>query len=132
MSSALLKADYWWPPYPAPRLWAMESFRWDEPRMNLLWLIHPEVDQVHDQFWSGDTVATMLDKEFSHEARLLCQGPPVQAAVGLWEVLPDEVLNVIGTWSLIKARAAEAQARLGRSYGSNVAVVDFKRKVMVA
>ena len=128
----LLKADYIWPPYPAPNLWVQTGFRWDEPRMNLLWLINPVVDAEHDRAWAGDALSTLIDAEFSHEVRLICQGPPKQAVDPLWDELPEGVLDLVPNWQMVKARAEQAHSRLFSKQTPNVVFMDFRRKVMVA
>ena len=53
------KMDVQYYPFELPRSrWAETNHGYDEAKMNLLWLVHPEVDRRHSEYWAGTRFRT--------------------------------------------------------------------------
>lgn len=135
----ILKANYH---YFTGRLptWPGSDYRFDERAMNLLWLVHPEIEtHIKDPNWEGDMIShavqdlalwpmglrealTLMPVDFMRAFR------PTDDLVRDW---PEDYMERM--WE----RAHKAQGRIidkliGGKAGPNVAVVDFRSKRRVA
>lgn len=129
---SILKVQYKYFPYPLPTDWSVPNFRFDEAKMNLLWLVCPEVDKVHDKKWDGNVVTESINLELDGETReLLKTLLPTQfmkvfsrecADYAMTEFWPTHYLETMWT------RARTAERRLTGD-NSNVVHVNFRKKV---
>lgn len=124
-----------------PLLWfgTASSFKFDMAKLNLLWLVHPEVDTLHERMWDGDGVTESIDKHMDRQTRKMLQGPPMAFAHYWADLCRQSVPEMIASWSdghlaTMAHRAAEAEARLRveMELPENTVAVDFKRRVKVA
>jgi hypothetical protein len=117
-------------PYPMPKRWSCENFCYDEVKMNMLWLVMPEVDSLVDQAWGGNHITTSIDAHLSKDLRELLCGPPVEfvrdfVAKGPLLIAEEWPFDYVQTmWR----RAKQANARLCADLAPNVFKVDFKTR----
>lgn len=124
-----------------PLLWfgTASAFKFDLAKLNLLWLVCPEVDTLHDKAWDGDRVTESIDKYMDRRTRFMLQGPPM-AFTHYWEDLClHSAPDMIASWSdgflatmVHRAGEAEARLRVNLELPVNTVAVDFKRRVKVA
>lgn len=74
---------------PSPTLWGSSVFCFDEPKMNLLWLLDPTVDEYWDKAWEPTPIALAVMKGFSHDLRYHLAGYPVP----FWEWWTSRGMN---------------------------------------
>ena len=128
---SLLKAEVKYYPYPLPvGLWRQKHFWVDELKMNLLWLVMPEIDDLVKVEWPGNPVSESIDKLLDKKLRSLLSGPPVEfmrdfvaldtGDLAIAEFWPENYQRTM--W----ARAKEANARLVHGLGLNVLKIDFR------
>jgi len=104
--------------------------------MNLLWLVHPNVDALHDKAWGGDTISQHVDDGMYADLRTILKGPPIEMMRDFEMFLKmrthADLINKLckGLPTAFRhrmwARAKEANARLCAGLGPNVYKVDFK------
>lgn len=138
MSEELLKAEVIYYPYTEPQHWTGDAatFGYDQCKMNMLWLVHPEIDYLHDKVWAGDTISEHIDKYMYKDLRTALKGPPIEMMrefeMFLGMRTHAELLHNIcrgfywGFKDWMWSRAKEANARLCEGLGPNVYKVDFK------
>jgi hypothetical protein len=141
MSDELLKVEVKYYPYTEPQHWFGDAttFTYDQCKMNLLWLVHPDVDNLHDKVWAGDMISEHIDEGMYKDLRNILRGPPIEMMRDFemfhgyaysWGDLIDKLCKGFPTafrhrmWD----RAKEANARLCEGLGPNVYKVDFKSK----
>lgn len=126
--SALISATKYFPGG-MPSKWTCSNFCHDEPKLNLLWLVCPEIDSLIDNEWGGNKVSSSIDKHMSKDVRAKLNLPPVEfmqwfAGKSNWFSIthdwPDHYLTTM--WS----RARLANKRLITSPGDNVYQFDFR------
>lgn len=138
MSEELLKAEVTYYPYTEPQHWTGDAttFGYDQCKMNLLWLVHPDVDALHDKAWGGDMISEHIDNGMYKDLRNILKGPPIEMmrefemflGMRTHADLIDKLCKGFPTafryhmWD----RAKEANARLCAGLGPNVYKVDFK------
>ena len=138
MSEDLLKVEVKYYPYMEPQHWFGDAttFNYDQCKMNLLWLVHPDVDALHDKAWGGDTISAHIDNGMYSDLRSILKGPPIEMMRDFEMFLKmrthadliDKLCKGFPTafrhrmWD----RAKEANARLCEGLGPNVYKVDFK------
>lgn len=138
MSEELLKAEVIYYPYTEPQHWTGDAttFGYDQCKMNLLWLVHPDVDALHDKAWGGDMISEHIDKYMYKDLRTALKGPPIEM-MREFEMFMGmrthaELLHNLARgfyWGFkdwMWFRAKEANARLCAGLGPNVYKVDFK------
>lgn len=113
-----------------PTKWKQSNFCYDEPKMNLLWLVMPEVDGLIHTAWHGNVISTSIDEHLSKDLRAELNGPPLSFVRGF---LNRPALLIADDWphdyaSTMMKRAREANSRLCADLAPNVALVDFKIK----
>lgn len=113
-----------------PTKWEQSNFCHDEPKMNLLWLVMPEVDGLINTAWHGNVISTSIDEHLSKDLRADLNGPPLSF---VRDFLKRPALRIADDWprdyaSTMMQRAREANARLCAGFAPNVALVDFKTK----
>lgn len=140
MNDEVLKAEVVYPPYPAPGLWVGDAatFTYDQCKMNLLWLVHPEVDNLHDKVWAGDMISEHIDDGMYKDLRNILRGPPIEMmrdfemfmGMRTHGALIDKLCKGFPTAFRYRMwdRAKEANARLCSGLGPNVYKVDFKSR----
>ena len=138
MSQDLLKVEVKYYPYTEPQHWLDDAatFNYDQCKMNLLWLVHPDVDALHDKVWGGDTISEHIDNGMYSDLRSILKGPPIEMMRDFEMFLKmrthAELINKLckGLPTAFRhrmwARAKEANARLCEGLGPNVYKVDFK------
>lgn len=138
MSEELLKAEVIYYPYTEPQHWTGDAttFGYDQCKMNLLWLVHPDVDALHDKVWGGDMISEHIDKYMYKDLRTALKGPPIEMMrefeMFLGMRTHAELLDLLckgfyyGFKDWMWFRAKEANARLCAGLGPNVYKVDFK------
>lgn len=126
---AILIAEVKYFPYEMPTHWACENFCYDEPKLNLLWLVCPEVDAVRASAWGGNAVSSSIDSMMSGDLRAKLSLPPVEfmqwfaRASNQFKLVEDWPHNYLQTmWS----RAKLANQRLVGALGANVYHFDFR------
>lgn len=137
-AESILKAEVIYYPYPEPQLWVggADVFAYDQCKMNMLWLVHPEIDYLHDKVWGGDMISEHIDKYMYKDLRTALKGPPIEM-MREFEMFMGmrthaELLDKLckGFYYRFKDwmwfRAKEANARLCEGLGPNVYKVDFK------
>lgn len=128
-----LKAEVTYYPYALPmHLWGQTNYWFDEMKMNLLWLVHPEVDTHCTSVWKGDDISLSIDKHLSQDLRALLSGPPIEFMRD-FVAMDDGDLRLTQTWphnyqATMWVRAKEANARLCADMPGNVVMMDFKNK----
>lgn len=135
----ILQTDYQYFPFALPTRWSgsAASFEHDQPKMNLLWLVFPGVDDLAHTSWSGNAYTESIDEYLDLESRRHLQGPP-GAFLTYWDDLTrHHRLKIAEGWPTdyrvtMGQRAAECSARLRADVPVNAVVVDFKRRVKVA
>lgn len=140
MSDDLLKVEVKYYPYSEPQLWTggAATFTYDQCKMNLLWLVHPEVDNLHDKVWAGDMISEHIDDGMYRDLRSILRGPPIEMmrdfemfmGMRTHGALIDKLCKGFPTAFRYRMwdRAKEANARLCKGLGPNVYKVDFKSK----
>lgn len=126
----ILKAGVKYFPYSMPKLWACENFRFDEIKMNMLWLVMPEVDDLVDKPWVGNHISQSIDEYLSKDLRALLDGPPVEFMrdfVTMGPLLMTETWPYDFTQTMWR-RAKQANARLCADLSPNVFMIDFKTR----
>ena len=138
MSDDLLKVEVKYYPYTEPQLWVRgaDVFAYDQCKMNMLWLVHPEVDSLHDKVWAGDMISQHVDDGMYTDLRTILKGPPIEMMRDFEMFLKmrthADLINKLckglptAFRSRMWARAKEANARLCEGLGPNVYRVDFK------
>lgn len=125
-----LEANVRYYPFQLPlHRWAQQNFWVDQIKMNLLWLVMPEVDDLVSQRWEGNDISRSIDTHLYRDLRRPLSGPPIEFmrdfmmidsdSLELTDPWPSDYLQTM--WS----RAREANARLIGELGSNVVRVDF-------
>lgn len=138
MSDELLKVEVKYYPYTEPQHWFGDAttFNYDQCKMNLLWLVHPDVDALHDKAWGGDMISQHVDDGMYSDLRTILKGPPIEMMrdfemflkMRTHADLVDKLCKGFPTafrhrmWD----RAKEANARLCAGMGPNVYKVDFR------
>ncbi|MDD3352631.1 hypothetical protein [Zoogloea sp.] len=74
-----IDTDYKFYPFKEPTLWTLTSYQFDECKLNLLWLVCPEIDRYHDQPWGGNLIARDIDTYMDRRTRKFMQLPPLDA-----------------------------------------------------
>ena len=140
MSEDLLKVEVKYYPYTEPQLWIGDAatFTYDQCKMNLLWLVHPDVDNLHDKVWAGDMISGHIDNGMYRDLRSILKGPPIEMmrefemflGMRTHADLIDKLCKGFPTAFRYRmwGRAKEANARLCEGLGPNVYKVDFKSK----
>lgn len=140
MSEELLKAEVIYYPYTEPQHWTGDAatFGCDQCKMNLLWLVHPDVDSLHDKAWGGDMISEHIDNGMYKDLRTALKGPPIEMmrefemflGMRTHAELLDKLCKGFPTAFRYRMwdRAKEANARLCAGLGHNVYKVDFKSK----
>ena len=137
-AESILKAEVVYYPYPEPQQWVGGAaiFSYDQCKMNMLWLVHPDVDALHDKVWGGDMISQHVDDGMYKDLRTILKGPPI-------EMMRDsELVQGRRTHAARRARgrgrtatafrhhmwdrAKEANTRLCAGLGPNVYKVDFR------
>lgn len=88
----------------------------DQAKLNLLWLVYPEIDNYPDTPWPGHPGANDIFREMCTDIRTILGRPPVEFMQDFVAMEPDELLitqefphNYLQTmWK----RAKEANTRL--------------------
>ena len=130
--TASLKMDVQYYPFELPRSrWAETNYGYDEAKMNLLWLVHPEVDRRHSEYWGGDEVSHSIDEQMSKDIRRILNLPPIEF-VRAWNMIDKGGMPMTESWpnnyrSTMWARAKLANARLVKTEDANVFNIDFSR-----
>lgn len=128
----LLKADVKYYPFDLPRTkWSQTNYWVDEIKMNMLWLVMPEVDGLVHTKWAGNEVSASIDANMEPTLRRRLSGPPIEfmhswSAMdhGNMDITQDFPSNYLTTmWD----RAREANSRLLSELGSNVVLVNFRK-----
>ena len=140
MSEDLLKVEVKYYPYTEPQLWVggADVFAYDQCKMNMLWLVHPDVDDLHDKVWAGDMISQHVDDGMYSDLRAILKGPPIEMMRD-FEMFLKMRTHADLVHKLCKGfptafrhrmwdRAKEANARLCEGLGPNVYKVDFKSK----
>lgn len=130
----ILKANiHYWPQARMPSsFWTLRVFSVDEPKLNLLWLLCPEVDDVWLSPWPGNVVGAAIDTLFYPALRDALSMPPL-AFVDWWlqsqahdgqlgQMLPQDYYDTM------LRRAVEANTRLTEGLPVNAVKVDFKTR----
>jgi hypothetical protein len=112
-------------------LWSQANYWYDECKMNLLWLVKPEVDDLVLAQWVGDEVSRSIDVLLSKDIRALLTGPPVEFMRDFVRI--DDGIRLTAQWpsgyqKVMWARAKEANTRLCAGLGPNVYKFDFKTR----
>lgn len=140
MSEELLKAEVIYYPYIEPQHWTGDAatFTYDQCKMNLLWLVHPDVDALHDKVWAGDMISQHIDEGMYKDLRNILRGPPIEMmrdfemflGMRTHADLIDKLCKGFPTAFRYRMwdRAKEANARLCEGLGPNVYKVDFKSR----
>ena len=140
MSDDLLKVEVKYYPYTEPQHWFGDAatFNYDQCKMNLLWLVHPDVDALHDKAWGGDMISAHIDNGMYADLRTILKGPPIEMMrdfemflkMRTHADLVDKLCKGFPTAFRYRMwdRAKEANARLCNGLGPNVYKVDFKSK----
>lgn len=107
---------HYWPHDRKPRRWREFEFHHDDAKLNLLWLVHPLVDEVWDTDWDGDAVSHAINTEMDINTRPLLALPPADF-VKKWMTLDKVDYLMTQHWppswpGTMKARALEVQHRL--------------------
>ena len=138
MSDELLKVEVKYYPYTEPQHWFGDAttFNYDQCKMNLLWLVHPNVDALHDKAWGGDMISQHVDDGMYADLRTILKGPPIEMMRDFEMFLKmrthadliDRLCKGFPTAFRLRMwdRAKEANARLCEGLGPNVYKVDFK------
>lgn len=125
---SLMETPITYHPYQAPpRDWVggASLYRYDHCKLNVLWLVHPVVDQVWDKRWGGDPISALINDQFSRTIRHASRSPP-------WDFCQEWGQFLAYTFDLdhgtIVARAKAAQHRLfpGTMGSAKIIYVDFK------
>lgn len=128
---ASLKAEVKYFPYEMPKLWKCRNLCYDEIKMNLVWLVCPEIDTLIHTAWPGNVVTESVDAHMSHDLRAILNGPPLAfmrdfsgmpGPLVMTEDWPNDYVTTM--WE----RAREANARLCIGLEPNVLKVDFKNR----
>lgn len=126
---AILVAEIKYFPREMPTLWACSKFCYDEPKLNLLWLVNPDVDKVWDTPWGGDSISSSIDEHMSKDIRSKLSLPPIEfmqwftgSCYGTTIVQSFPYNYTQTMWS----RAKLANQRLIGAMGSNVYHFDFR------
>lgn len=131
MTQQLLKAETRYYPFDLPAgRWAESNYWFDERKMNLLWLLHPEVDQRHSEYWAGDSISWTVDNCMTPLLRGAMALPPVEAVrMFEWGKMEAMLLPIHVNLPTMWRRAKEANARLMREQGQapNVYYIDFSK-----
>lgn len=75
--SKILQAQYKYYPFPEPTNWACGHYRFDQIKLNLLWLICPEIDELHDTKWGGNAYTESIDSGVTATMRAMLNEPPL-------------------------------------------------------
>ena len=104
----------------------------DQAKLNLLWLVYPEIDNYTTTPWPGRPGAESIFREMTTDVRAILEKPPVEfmqdfVAMGphdmaLTERFPTNYLQTM--WR----RAKEANARLVKELGDNVYHFNFRAR----
>ena len=137
-AESILKAEVVYYPYPEPQQWGGGAaiFSYDQCKMNMLWLVHPDVDALHDKVWGGDMISQHVDDGMYKDLRTILKGPPIEMmrdfemflGMRTHADLVDRLCKGFPTafrhhmWD----RAKEANTRLCAGLGPNVYKVDFR------
>jgi hypothetical protein len=135
----ILRADYDYFPFALPRLWSdsARNFCFDRPKLNLLWLLYPRVDTLHDKPWAGNHYTRSIDASLDATSRRYLQGPP-QHFLEYWLDLTSRYELAIeqhwpaGYVKTMARRVDRVNARLRAGLPKQAVLVDFKRRVRVA
>lgn len=128
-----IKAEVKYYPFKLPMmLWDQQHYWVDEIKMNMLWLVKPEIDTLVHCKWEGDEVSRSIDTHLDKKLRRLLSGPPVEFMRDFMMMEPDTLMLTqcwpTGYIKTMWARAREANDRLIENLGVNVTLVDFKNK----
>jgi len=126
----ILEANVRYFPYEMPSVrWTQQNFCVDKIKMNLLWLVMPEVDDLVTQPWAGNDISRSIDTYLYRDLRRSLSGPPIEFMRDFM-MLDSDSLELTAPWpsdylKTMWARAREANARLIGELGVNVVRVDF-------
>ena len=99
-----------------PKRWHEFEFKHDDAKLNLLWLIHPTVDDLWHTDWAGDAVSYSINEYLDLDTRNLLHLQP-QDFIKQW-VRPDKAqYEMTQAWPddwprVMDERARTAQRRL--------------------
>lgn len=125
----ILKTPFrYFPQADLPSAWVAVNFRYDERKLNLLWLACPEVDDQWPTAWPGNLISASIDDHYSGELSELLTLPPLEFVNCFWRLNPY-ALHMTADWgedfmAVMEERAREADFRL-RNGADNVRVVSF-------
>lgn len=131
MSTSILNVSFRYFPFDVPTQWSIQNFRFDEAKMNLLWLVCPEIDHLHDKKWDGNEVTSSIDAELDRETReLLRTLPPIRFMEIFSNRHEDYLMTEDWPTRYIDTMWRRARAYERRVSGdtSNVVKVDFRKK----
>ena len=135
----LLKSDYVYNTLPTPTQWfgSATHFMYDQPKLNMLWLVFPDFDAMRHTKWGGNEYTESINAWMDRETRIKLQGPP-GAFLDYWLAIDEvSIPEMASNWpeSYIDhmiAKVAEVEARYRAEMPVNIVQVDFKRKSRVA
>lgn len=135
----ILKVEYPYFPWPVPTLWSgnATNFMFDMPKLNMLYLVHPELDALRSTPWRGDRYTEAINGHLGRETRRALQGPP-RVFLDHWEELrATYILPMEKHWpehymDTVRRKVRDVELRLRAEMPAGVVRVDFQRKVKVA
>lgn len=135
----ILDTAYAYFPFPMPSNWhdGATTFMYDKPKLNLLWLVFPDVDALHELNWSGNVVTESINRHLDKESHAYLQGPP-NGFLQYWLALNDRFSpSIASSWpadylDTMTRRVAQVNARLRADLPDKAILVDFKRRERVA
>ena len=137
----LMKVKYQYFPYEAPRMWSGSAagFMFDEPKHNLLWLVHPDIDALHRTAWGGDMYTESIDTHMDSATRRALQDRPTTFHEYWLRSVQYYTPRIAVGWApdylrVMEGRVRRAEQHIDRmlSGHDNVVQWDFKRKVRIA
>lgn len=127
---ARIDTDCKYYPFPEPKHWSISVYEFDQIKLNLLWLVCPEVDKVHDKSWECNFIANDINELCDKSTREFMQLPPMEA-VELFIKHDHDLLMTqgwpVGYHSVMRKRAKEAAFRIQHGGGHNVVFIDFTK-----
>lgn len=127
----ILKSKVRYFPFPPPQEWEQGNDQYDECKLNLLWLLCAEIDELHGRRWEGNLYSKDIDRYRTKDLRALLQLAPLAFVRAFMRLEGGEPVLAHGwpaVWrETMWRRARQAHQRLDGGCERKVIVVDFRK-----